>query len=918
MRQKLLLLVAAASALGAGAQTAQMRGLVENGTTGSPISGATVSINNQGISSTTGFNGDFTLSGLKDGPAYVTITCDGYLTAGYDIQIVDGKFDLGTVRLTPLDYTETYYADTEDMLFDEAVLEDEESASQGVTALTGASDDLFYNTASYNFSPMYFRFRGYDSQYQSVYINGIRMNDPIRGRFNFSGILMGMTSRAFRNRTNTIGLAAANYGFGSLGGSTNYNTVTDLYAPGFNGSAAYTNSNYMLRGMVTYSTPVNRKGWAFTVSAIARYAKEGVIEGTFYNSGALFFSAEKILNENNRLVLTAFGGPTQRATSSATYQEAYDLTGSNLYNPDWGWQDGKKRASKITETYDPTAILNWIYQKGNTTVNTAVAVHYGYYSRSALQYYKANDPNPAYYRNLPSYYSSNEELYDLYTWKWEHDPSVRQINWEELYRINYLNNIQNSTAGPDQQKGSSYIMENRINTQWNYMANSYVNTRLNDVMSLQGGVSLNYTRSDNYKKVRDLLGGEFWLDVDPFSDRDITIAPENLQNDLDNPNRHVVKGDKFGYNYTYHYLNLQAWLQNVITLPKFDINYGLQASYTQFQREGHMRNGRAPQESLGKGELLQFDNVSVKAGATYKINGRNYILAHAEFGTRAPLADQVYLAPRVKNTTIADPTSERILAFDLGYTWTYRGFRGSITGFHTTINNAIERTGFYDEQYNTYANYVLSGVKRRYMGIEAAFAVKITPSLTWTAAGSFGRFQYKNNPMGTRTFENGLYPDVTNRVYLKNYFMGCTPNTNMNIGFDYAAPKNWYFNVNGTWQGNSYVNLSPAYHEALPGLWEQCNSEAELMDKIAEFSVQDKLKDAFTLNASIGKAIYLNRKVSLNFNLSVYNITNNRGIVTYAYQQGRIDTKNYNRNAYPNKYTYAQGIRLFFNAGVRF
>ena len=32
------------------------------------------------------------------------------------------------------------------------------------------------------------------------------MNDPIRGRFNYSS-LGGMTSRAFRNRTTSIGLA---------------------------------------------------------------------------------------------------------------------------------------------------------------------------------------------------------------------------------------------------------------------------------------------------------------------------------------------------------------------------------------------------------------------------------------------------------------------------------------------------------------------------------------------------------------------------------------------------------------------------------------------------------------------------------------------------------------------------------------
>ena len=42
---------------------------------------------------------------------------------------------------------------------------------------------------------------------------------------------------------------------------------------------------------------------------------------------------------------------------------------------------------------------------------------------------------------------------------------------------------------------------------------------------------------------------------------------------------------------------------------------------------------------------------------------------------------------------------------------------------------------------------------------------------------------------------------------------------------------------------------------------------------IKELSTQDKLKNAFVLNLSIGKVVYL-KKVSLNFNLNVNNILN--------------------------------------------
>lgn len=896
-------------------------GVVVNGSNGAPLSGVTVALRDAGLHTSTNFNGQFSLQTNGTGSDYLAVTADGYEAYGMDVVLTGTTVNVGEIRLTSYDFGQEFYGDAGDLMFDEALMDEDEGASQGVSALTGANDNIYYNTASYNFGPMYFRYRGMDSQYQSVYLNGIRMNDLVRGSFTFNNLL-GMTSRAFRNKTTTIGLDASNYGFGDLAGSVNYNTTTDLYAPGFNGSVAYTNSNYMLRAMATYASGLNKHGWAFTVSAIGRYAKEGIMDGTFYNSAGLFASIEKVFNANHSLTLTAFGGPTQRATGRAVVQEAYDLAGSNLYNPDWGYQDGKKRSSRITETFDPTVMLNWLFKKDNTIINTAAGFRSMYYNRTALQYYKATDPNPSYYRYLPSYFEGrdNMEAAELYRNEWLTNEDFRQIKWDDLYQINYLNNIQNETLPIEEHKGSSYIMENRINHQLNAMLSSYINTRINSVMSLQGGVSFNYTKSSNYKTVRDLMGGEFWLDIDPFSDRVIALSPQQLQNDLDNPNRRVGKGDRFGYDYDIHAIRAEAWLQNVINLAHWDINYGLQMSYTQFYRDGNMRNGRAPENSLGKSKTMRFDNAMAKVGALYKVDGRNQFALHLEYGTRAPLFDQVFVSPRIKNTVADGVESERDFAGDISYIWNYRRFRGSITGFYTQVDNATERNGFYDDNYQTYVNYVLTDVKRVYKGIELGMAFKITPSLTATFAGQFSRFQYKNNPKGTRSVENGLYADTTQTVYLKNYYLGSTPQFAANLGIDWQAPKNWFFNINGTLQGDAYVNLAPAYHEALPELVNAFPnySEAQLAAKIEELSGQDKLKNSFTLNASIGKLIYINRKVSLNINLNLNNILNNKDIATYAYQQGRLDRTNYDRNKYPTRFSYAQGFRMYLNVGVRF
>ena len=53
----------------------------------------------------------------------------------------------------------------------------------------------------------------------------------------------------------------------------------------------------------------------------------------------------------------------------------------------------------------------------------------------------------------------------------------------------------------------------------------------------------------NYKKISDLLGANYYLDIDQYAERDFPDNPEMLYNNLDDPNRQLHVGDVFGYNY---------------------------------------------------------------------------------------------------------------------------------------------------------------------------------------------------------------------------------------------------------------------------------------------------------------------------------------------------------------------------------
>lgn len=941
MRIKLSLLLLLAFALPSLAASG-VKGTLVDAATGKPVADANVFLRNQSLYVMGGADGVFSITKAAPGSDVLEISAYGYKDLDMDVNIPDGRvIDLGTIRLSA---DNSVYAGTgnDDYTHDDANALEDEGAMQSIGTIQGATDNIYYQATNYDFSVMRFRYRGYDSNWNAGYINGFNFNDGMRGRFNFSG-LGGMTSSAFRNRSVDVGLDASNYGFGNIGGSSNFTTYASEYAPGFRGNFSYTNSNYMLRLMMQYSTGLNKHGWAFSASIIGRYAPEGVIKGTFYNSLGYSLSLQKVFNDKHSINLTTWGAPTQRATNTAATQEAYDLAGTNLYNPSWGYLDGKKKSSKIVESFDPAALVNWIWKpRMGTTVNTGVGFRHSAYSSSALNWYQSADPRPDYYRYLPSYYNpanpwsgnyledgENDPLWDTYEANyqyyrhlWQSDESMRQIDWDAIYRTNLLNRT-NYDRNPELVGQSSYILENRHSNFSSWMFNSYVDHRINDFMTLQGGVSFNYTDGHYFKTVRNLLGGEFWRDIDNFSERDFPGNPEILQNNLNDPNRRVKEGDKFGYDYHIRTITAKAWLQNQISTRHWNVNYGLEVSYTNFMRHGEMRNGRAPENSYGPGKRHTFDNAAFKAGATYKINGRNYIVAHASYGTRAPMPDQAYVSPRVKDTAIQGLKSERFLSADIAYVWNYNRFRGSVGGFITEMWNGIKRTGFYDYQLNTFMNYSMSGMHTQYRGIELGMSYKILPSLTASAAATIASYKYKNDPLGVRSYENGSQEDVTRRVYLKNYHIGGTPQQAYNVSLNYAAPKNWFFELSANWMGDAYVDLAPSRHEEMPDLYTVVKPalgqsyEEAIKEKISEITTQEKLKDAFVLNLSIGKLIYT-KWGSLNFNLSVNNLLNNRNIQTGGYQEGKFDYTTYDVSKFPNKYYYAQGIRVFFNFGIRF
>lgn len=1063
MRHKLLsLMFAIAIGISAYAQTS-LKGRVIDEATQTPIVGARITLANQNISTTTNADGEFSLLYLEAMDEEVVIEADGYVAA---LELINLQANEAN-QLEAVSLQQDIVSQTQSEILlnlTEEEMSDDEGRSQAQASSSSASTDVFNSTTSFGWSTARYRNRGYQSSAENYYIEGLNFNSQERGQFNYSA--MGGLNDASRYKEVLNPIEATNFTFGGLGQSTNYLMGASRYAQGWKVGVAGTNRNYKARVNATYASGVLENGWAFTAQLAYRFSpyidNKGIIgEGIKYYSLGYFFTAERIW-DNARLKLITFGAPTERGQNAAVTQEVYDITGTNNYNPYWGYQNGHVRNSRIVKSYDPTVIAAYEYTiDEQQKFKVAAGYHYSWYSNSALNFYNAPDPRPDYYRNLPSFYwdgqianpnneGSAKQLYDdagtHYPWGlfigedmngkslgsgfigddgnlvgpsvnkdqyntlvnlWKNrDNKTTQIDWDNIYAANLANNLNNPTGA------ARYILERRHNDIQEATASfNYVNTSV-DHLKMTLGAEGKFSQGIHYKTIDDLLGGKQWIDIDAFADRDIKELATNsgfTQADIVNVRKNEIRegydavittdGKRFGYDYRINMGMMKAWFQNEWSFNEVDLFYALALNYSSMQRSTNMYNGRAwylttiaqRQDALhgtdnywkylgkksledmanGKnvtpgstlvGEAHHFFDPAFKLGVIYKINGRNKLKLNALAETRAPYARDAYISQRVhdrvleniyihdhaKNLSQFYRASEKVVSADLSYEFNYPIIRGRVTGFFTQSWNGTELNGYYDDEARTFVNQAMAGIDKRYMGIEAAAAVKLGTYFTLTGVASVGDYRYTSDAIAVQSAENGmpmtqdqstkeLVFETTDKVLLKGVRLSTGPQVNASLKLSFFHPKMWFADVTVSYHDWNYLSVAPSRRmqglytgtrtdgTAVNGWFGDDNTNAiqttdnqslrvsvdENGNAVYENAVLDAngvpvLKypfnimtmqeslaatnplNRFLIDASVGKLLYLPNRQSLSINLSMTNITNNTHFKTGGYQQARL------------------------------
>ena len=939
-----------------------------------PIEMATVTLGDR--TTTTAADGRFTFENLPYGTVTLSIEALGHQPSSVNVKVDRPLKDLAYITLAV-----ALESVGSDFLDDSSFVEfdsDMANESQSTPVSLSASKDVFNNIAGYKFGALRFRTRGYDQNTEIIYLNGVEMTDANSGNGTWS--LWSGLNEATRNQESTYATSVGTSGVGGINGTTNILARASQMRQGFRASAVTSSGSYRYRLMTTYTSGMQDNGWAYAASMSARLGGNDFVEGVTYNAWAYFLSAEKRINSQNQIAFTFFGVPTERGAQMAATDEAIGLAGSYWYNPNVGMQNGKLRNSRVRSYHEPVAMVNYFYTPDDKTKITAAAsFRFGQNGYSALDWNGAADPRADYYRNLPSYWDKKNDpahRNELQRTWLNNREKMMYIDFDKLYNVNYNSNptngdrptlqhtnlgngVEQSVAG---QNRSRYIISERHTDQRDLRLKLQIDRTISNRQNIVGGIDIRRNRTEYYTSIKDLLGGDYWVNVDNFAERDIHAAEGRRVaiNDLTRTDNYIVReGDKYGYDYYAHSAVGKVWGAYNLRMGHYQLALAGEASSTTFWREGLYQKGLFEDNSLGDSEHLKFFGYTAKGNFIYEPNGSTSIQLSAVAQQNAPYFQDAFVSPRTRNTITPNLTTEKVMSFDFAYTYKAPWINLRASAYYTTIKDQSKLISFYDDVWAAFSNMSLTGIDSRYYGVELGFRIPIVADLAVSGAASIGDYTYTSNPYFTQTRDNTAATLVENaRVYWKGMKVESTPQTAINLGLNYKTSNNIYLSIDAEYFDNMYLSMNPLYRtlgamggrirKDAPGKFDNVWSDNATIEDILSaqytdpatgqkvnavldgeeanlhrLTGQEKFQPAIVMNASIGKTWYIGGK-QLGFSLEIKNLTNTI-TKTGGFEQMRLfsddeyeTTTGTRYTRFDSKYFYLYGTNYYLNVYFRF
>jgi len=797
-----------------------------------PLVGANVVIDGTELGGVTDSEGKFTIetgSGTFDVTAsyigYVTLTKS--VTVGDIVASVSFNLETDVVAMTALEVLASRADKTTPVAYTTVDKEEMEIrlGSQDIPMILNTTPSVYATGQGGGAGDARINVRGFNQRNVAVMINGVPQNDMENGWVywsNWDGVGDATTSIQMQR-----GLSAVNLATPSIGGTMNIITDPAQHEKGGKVKQEVGEGGF-LKSTINYNSGLMLDDKLAVSGTIVRKTGDGFIDGTWTDAWAYYLGTSYQMNDDHRFELYAIGAPQRHGQNLykqniATYSqelagsidgyndsayvegEKFEHEAGRFFNqnvapidPDYkGQQYWYMYGARTTDRYSsnflnerenffhkPLVNLNHFYDI-NEDMRLSSVLYWSGGSGGGTGTYGSVSRTPAIEGN--AWYSSSP-------WMWDWNAEIEQ------------NSANVDSAFSDVENRSTGILRNSINRQNTYGLISKLNYDVSDELEVQIGIDWRTAGIEHAREVRDLLGGDYYVDY----------ADDNASD-----GKVVRLGDIIAYHNETTVNWLGAFLQGKYDTEKINL-YGMGGISTiGYTYEDHFalnvdEDGNTIDNFVKAPSITTFQ---VKGGARYNLDDRLSTFVNAGYVQKPPILDNVI---DYDGNVSTNPDNEKFISTEVGgeYRSDLVAIKGSYYNTQWKDRNLTKSvtTGQGDSG-DTDIIY-LTGVDQSHSGFEIESKVALHEMVDLDLAVSIGDWYFDGDAKGDYTEmeyndENQIIGQTSTEYEyaLNNLKVGDMPQTSYVGGLTLKPIEGLSVQGLYRWYDNHYADWSPDSRE---------------------------------------------------------------------------------------------------------
>ena len=787
-------------------------GTVTDAASGQALAGANVVLEGTNLGAAANADGSYTVSDVPSGTYTITVSVIGYAKASQSVVVegsVTANFSMAieAVGLQQVEVISSRSDERAPVAFTNVSKQEMQLrlASRDIPMALETIPGVYASEQGGGAGDSRVTVRGFTARNVGTLINGVPVSDMENGKLywsNWDGLGDAASSIQVQK-----GMSDVNVAVPALGGTINI--VTDPASGSRGGSFKQELGSFgFQKSTLSFNTGLMMNGKFAMNGTVVQKSGTGYYQGTKSQGYAYYFGMGYQVNEQHRIEAYLMGAPQRHGHN--LYEVNAAIADGKFAKEELGFPDYAMTFFQGKDDYNSGVDYNQTFVSddgkpvkqqfsmystfSNMKSFTDGGVHHreNFFHKplgSLNHYFKMND---AMRLSTVLYWSGGRGggAGDYGSHKWSYHVGKNNFHrtleygasWDENTADNRIDNNYSSTL-----KKSDSVLRSSMNVQDQIGVLSKFDYKLNDQLSLQFGADWRTANVRHYREIRDLIGGDYFVD---YGNNKFNTTTESQMLRL---------GDRVLYDNT----NTVDWVggfgsarYNTEQLTAFGVfgwtssSFTVTDHFTPYNASTH----KSDFQSSGEGGALKLTNnnlsgTQLKLGARYFLSeGMSFF---ANFGSinKVPILDQAiddedYLI-------IENPVQENFTSIEFGT-------RASLMNNQMTVNAVYYNSTWKDRQARKYAQNAegtsivanLEGLDQLHTGFEVEVAYQPMPLLRVDAALGIGNWTYTDNVTANYDdYDSGVKKEKEATLYIKDLHVGDSPQTQMVLGISaYPMP----------------------------------------------------------------------------------------------------------------------------------